>query len=84
MTNDTQGTLFDKGEWWEEEWQGMPEFKQENLTPFHEIVIKFRNREDMDKFMVIAGQKFTMKTNSIWYPKLEIKKIAHLRWVDES
>lgn len=80
MKEDNQGTLFDKGEWWEEEWQGMPEFIQEDQSAFKEIVIKFRNRDDMEAFMKIIDQKFTMQTKSVWHPKLEIKKISHLRY----
>ena len=29
-----QKKLFDIPEWWKEHWQGMPEFIQEDMTPY--------------------------------------------------
>jgi hypothetical protein len=78
------GMFETSNELWEDHWVDMPEFMQEDLSPFKEINIKLRNREDMELFMEIVGQEFTMKTKSIWFPKLEIKKVAHLRYIDES
>ena len=79
-----QLALFEMKEWWEDDWEGMPEFVQDDLAPFKELNIKFRDRSDMESFMKLVEQKFTMKTKSIWYPKLEIKKVAHLRYIDGS
>lgn len=73
--------FFKKEESWEEHWQDMPEFKQEDLMPYNEIVIKFRNQKDMEKFMDIIDQKFNEKTKSIWYPKLNFAEISKLRWL---
>ena len=84
LDKNKQGKLFELGEWWEKDWQGMPEFVQDDLTPFKEINLKFRNREDMEVFMVLLDQVFTMETKSIWFPKLEIKKISNLRYKSES
>lgn len=75
---------FDNRKQWEKEWEDMPEFLQEDQSPFKEIVVKLRNKEDMIEFMDIVKQKFTMKTKSIWYPILEIKKISHLRYKDKN
>ncbi len=71
-----------ESEWWEEDWNGMPEFIQKDQTQYKEIVIKFRNIEDMKQFMKTINQEFTVKTKAIWFPKLQIKKVANLRYVD--
>lgn len=76
MKDNNQGTLFDKGEWWEEDWQGMPEFVQEDLTPFKSIYVHFDSREDMNAFSELVGQKVITTTQSIWYPEAEIGKTA--------
>ena len=34
----------------EKEWQDMPEYVMEDLTPFRVINVRFRNEEDVKKF----------------------------------
>lgn len=53
------------------EWQGMPEFEQEDKTSFRSIHVHFKNQEDVDRFAERIGQKFTDKTRAIWYPQIE-------------
>jgi len=67
-----QKALFDPGEWWDDEWQDMPEFAHEDLQPFKTIFMHFANRRDMDAFAALIGQKITMGTRSMWYPQAEI------------
>lgn len=55
-----------------EAWKGMPEFEQEDLGSFHAIKMHFANREDMDSFSALIGQKITDKTKAAWYPKQQI------------
>ena len=55
---------------WKDEWKDMPEFVQENQKPFKEIKIRFNNENDYNEFSELIGQKLTLKTKSIWYPKL--------------
>jgi hypothetical protein len=81
MDKKNQQSLFECKEAWEEHWQGMPEFVQEDQSPFNEIVIKFRNRKDMENFMNLVDQKFTRLTKSIWFLKLEITSIKDKRYV---
>jgi len=54
------------------EWQGMPEFKPEDLTAKHSIIVNFAEYEDIQTFARRIEQKLTDKTRSIWYPKAEI------------
>lgn len=82
-----QHNLFENSqnlEKWEHEWQGMPEFVQEDLQPFQSIIVHFEKREDMDEFSKLVEQKLTYKTKSIWYPKAEIGTYADKRYIDES
>jgi hypothetical protein len=80
---DKQVSLFDKGEWWQEFWKGMPEFIQEDLTPVKTIYVHFETREDMEAFAKLVDQPLTMNTRSIWYPEAEIGRIANKRYIDE-
>ena len=75
-------TLFDKGEWWEDEWQGMPEFVQEDQSPTKQIIVSFASYDDMRAFGELIGQKLTPNTQSVWYPKAEIGRYADKRYVD--
>ena len=74
--DDKQRTLFDIPEWWEEHWQDMPEFKQEDLTPYKSIYVHFDSREDLEAFSELIGQKIHETTQSIWHPKAKIGKTA--------
>jgi len=67
----------------EDEWQGMPEFVQEDLSPHRVIYVRFRNDEDVAKFEELMGQKITEKQKTIWFPYAEPRIRAHLRYVDE-
>jgi hypothetical protein len=66
------------------EWQGMPEYRQENKDAFQSIHIHFKTQEDRDAFAVLIEQKITDSTRSIWFPQIEIERYADKRWVDES
>lgn len=57
---------------YKKEWEGMPEFQQEDKTAIKSIVVHFGTQRDIDAFSQLTGQKITEKTKFIWYPKLEI------------
>ncbi len=60
--------LFDEPENWKEHWDGMPEFVQEKQKPYAQIIFRFANEEDLQKFAKLIEQKLTKKTKSAWYP----------------
>ena len=64
------GEEFDK-EYWQDEWEGMPEFNQDDKMPIRQIIISFDNKEDINKFSKLLNQNITDKTKSLWYPKKE-------------
>ena len=51
-----------------EEWTGMPEFIQDDLTSFKQLIVHFECQADVDAFASLLGQSLTEKTRSIWYP----------------
>ena len=55
---------------WEEHWKQMPEFEQDDLTPYRSFNVHLRNDEDVKRFSKLMGQEFTDKTKSIWHPIL--------------
>lgn len=75
---------IDLSEDWKKEWQGMPEFSQEDLMPWKSITVNFENREDMNEFAKLVNQKITVDTRFIWYPESEKLVAADKRWDDES
>jgi hypothetical protein len=74
--------LFNKGEWWEEHWKGMPEFVQKDLKPFKTIYVHFEFRKDMEAFSELVQQQIGLNTQSIWYPEAEIGHYADKRYID--
>ena len=50
------------------EWEGMPEFEQEDLGAKYSIKINFLNEADLGEFAKLLGQRLTTKTKSVWYP----------------
>ena len=68
---------------WESEWQQMPEYKQEDLTPYRMIYMFFKCEEDVKDFEQKIGQKIYPLSKSYWHPKAETRVAADKLWVDE-
>jgi hypothetical protein len=68
---------------WKDHWKGMPDFEQENAV-FQKIVVKVRNKEDLEALGQALGQKFTTKTRACWYPAPDapLETILY-RWVED-
>lgn len=77
-----QDTLFDMEEDWTKEWKGMPEFKQEDLSPFKSIIINFVSYTDIQRFSELCNLGITPDTRSTWYPRAPMDKVAGLRYRD--
>ncbi len=67
-----QQFLFENPRAWVDVWQGMPEFNQEDQTPWQSIKVHFACRDDRKAFEKAIGQSTTDKTQSVWYPEAEI------------
>ena len=55
----------------EKEWEGMPEFEQDDKTSFRHVIVHFENNDDVAEFFSIIGQSHTDQTKSIWFPEQE-------------
>jgi ParB-like chromosome segregation protein Spo0J len=53
------------------EWQGMPEFEQEDKTAYQTIHVHFATEKDVQDFAGLVGQGITEKTKYLWFPKQE-------------
>lgn len=51
------------------EWDGMPEFEQQDKMPFRTIWVHFENQEAVDEFSRLVEQSFTSKTKFMWFPR---------------
>jgi hypothetical protein len=67
---------------WQDEWQGMPEFIQDDLSPYRSISVHFRNEADIADFTEKLGQSVTDRTKSMWHPELERNNYQDDRYTD--
>jgi len=67
-----------------QEWQGMPEFVQEDVFAFRTIKVHFANQEDVDAFSKLIAQSITDKTKYIWHPKQDTQSFGVAVSEDES
>lgn len=67
----------------ETEWQNMPEFKMEDKTEEHKLIVNFERTDDLFNFSKVIGQEITPNTRSIWYPKKEKRDIMSMGYVSE-
>ena len=75
--------FIDDREPWEIEWQGMPEYSQEDQGAYRTLYIHFTCKEDVDNFAKKIDQKIYPKEKSYWFPKAEIKRVANKIYVEE-
>lgn len=68
VDGDDLDRLLDPNIDYEELWQGMPEFEQEDMA-LRKINVHFMTQKDMDSFAELIGQTLTEKTRAIWYPE---------------
>lgn len=54
-----------------QEWQGMPEFDQQDKTSEFSIIVHFDAWEHVVAFARLLDQSVTKQTKSIWFPKQE-------------
>ena len=66
------------------EWQGMPEFKQEDAFGYQRLIVHFSSKEDVVAFANLVQQTITSDTRFIWYPEQKPLPLAEYRVDDES
>ena len=62
------------------EWDGMPEFVQDDKEAFQSVRVHFPDRAAVDRFAELVGQKLTERTRAIWFPQAEIERYADKRY----
>lgn len=65
---------------WKAAWKGMPEFHQNDQTPWASLPVHFKSRADRDAFARLIGQTITDDTRSLWFPKAEIRRYSDKRY----
>lgn len=53
------------------EWQGMPEFQQDNAESFRHVIVHFPDEAAAEKFFKLIEQPDTGKTKTVWFPPQE-------------
>lgn len=74
--------VLDEVNQWVDEWLGMPDFEQDDLTPLKSLVIHFSTEEALEEFAALIEQRLTMKTKSTWFPQEDLEPIIDKRWAD--
>lgn len=82
--DEAQVNLFDVPRKGFELWQDMPEFESRNLEPFQTVQVRLRNAEDRAAFAKLIGQDINEKTFAVWYPKMERRVLANLRYASKT
>lgn len=65
------------------EYQGMPSYVSEDKTAHRDIIVHFRNDEDVREFAKLVGQTISDKTKYIWFPKDEGEDLASFKYVEK-
>jgi hypothetical protein len=68
---------------YEQEWQGMPEYKSEAQV-YRSMIVHFATETDFRKFMVLMEQDVTDKTKFIWYPNKERRNLKDIAYTEEN
>lgn len=84
----TKAMLFDEEELtpWLKEWQGMPEFINQDLMPEFSIVVHFTSAGDVGDFAKLMGQTVNPKAGrqmqSIWFPERDTVVAKDKRYIE--
>lgn len=91
MKNEAILDMFDvenpEKEWdnmkdWQKHWKNMPEFINNENTPFRTIIVHLETQEALNEFIHLMKQKITDKTKYIYYPYKHKQKLKNLIYVD--
>tara|TARA_R100001594_G_scaffold150671_1_gene213371 strand:+ start:605 stop:1234 length:630 start_codon:yes stop_codon:yes gene_type:complete len=78
---DQLGVAFDSTDIMEE-WQGMPEFDQEDKTAYRSITVHFHNEEAIKDFEEKLELSLPKKAKYIWLPEIIIERFADKKYED--
>ena len=69
---------------YDEMWEGMPEYTQDDIGAVRSINVHFRNSNDVKLFADLTGCSITEETKWIWYPHQPREDLTLYRCQDES
>lgn len=71
---------------YEEAWEGMPEYEQEEVESVKDLTVRFLTEEDFNSFRDLIEQSISIESHrSIWYPKKDWKQTStKVHYTDES
>lgn len=67
-----------------EEWEGMPEFNQEDKTAYQTVQLHFFDAKGVSDFAKLIKQSITEKTRTIWFPMPVIERAADKRYAAQA
>ena len=67
----------------EDHWKGMPTYEHNDQKPARSLYVHFPDDESVKKFTELAGATITDKTKYIWFPPVELNRVADLGYVNE-
>jgi hypothetical protein len=80
----SQLLLVESDEWWQKEWQNMPEFVQDDLMPYRTVYVHFSTQADLEDFAkLVKHPEITGRVKYMWYPGTAIRSVCKLRYVDD-
>jgi len=62
---------------------GMPAYVTKDLSPYKQLIVKFKTMEDRNAFAELVEQKITEKTNVIWIPMKERENNIDSKWIED-
>lgn len=65
------------------EWDGMPEFDQQDKGAYRQILVSFKSDADAEDFAKLLGQSITKDTRALWHPKADITHVADKRYMTD-
>lgn len=78
-----QTAFIELEESWRAEWQNMPEYVQQDLTPWKSLLVHFASREDLLIFAQLTGQHLNSDTVFMWYPPQKPLEMSDKRYIDQ-
>ena len=66
------------------EWQGMPEFKQDDKSAFRTLIVHFADQAGVDAFIEKLSLNITGETKYCWYPREERMVHKDLRFISDT
>ena len=58
------------------EWSGMPEFREEDQSGYHAVIVHFATEGDMKAFAKMVKRPVEKTTRYLWFPEQPVKSVA--------